>query len=239
MSQSDGGQGQSQGATPAGWYPDPWDQTSLRYWDGLEWTGHIAPSEPVAAEVPPVLVVPIQAPVPTPLVPPAFVPPAPPTQWAQTPPVSPNRKFGFGESIKRGFAKWSDYSGRATLGEYWWFALFTFLVLLVPSLLFIFAVVPPSMQTAMLDPAASTDDPFAGSDFQVTPLLVVFVIAWLILLLVMFFTTLSLAVRRLHDSDRSGWWYLLNWVPIGSLVVFIFTLLPGTPGANRFGAPSS
>lgn len=25
---------------PAGWYPDPWDATSLRYWDGTQWTGH-------------------------------------------------------------------------------------------------------------------------------------------------------------------------------------------------------
>ena len=40
---------------------------------------------------------------------------------------------------------------------------------------------------------------------------------------------ISCAVRRMHDTDRSGWWIL---VPIAGL---IFTFLPGTPGPNRFG----
>ena len=47
--------------------------------------------------------------------------------------------------------------------------------------------------------------------------------------------TLALQVRRLHDTDRSGWWILLGFLPvIGGLVLFIFYLLPGTPGPNRF-----
>lgn len=47
--------------------------------------------------------------------------------------------------------------------------------------------------------------------------------------------TLAIQVRRLHDTDRSGWWILLGFLPvIGGLVLFIFYLLPGTPGANRF-----
>ena len=44
-------------------------------------------------------------------------------------------------------------------------------------------------------------------------------------------------MRRLHDSDKSGWWYLLAFVPFGGLVVLVFTLLPGTPGPNRYGPP--
>ena len=48
---------------------------------------------------------------------------------------------------------------------------------------------------------------------------------------------IGVAVRRLHDVDRSGWWYLLVLIPvIGSLVlVFAFFIHPGTPGDNRFG----
>jgi uncharacterized membrane protein YhaH (DUF805 family) len=47
--------------------------------------------------------------------------------------------------------------------------------------------------------------------------------------------TLALTVRRLHDSNRTGWWWLIGWVPvIGWLVLLIFMLLPGTRGPNRF-----
>ena len=48
---------------------------------------------------------------------------------------------------------------------------------------------------------------------------------------------LSVQVRRLHDLDRTGWWALLSLVPIAGLVIFVFNLLPGTQGANRFGTP--
>lgn len=46
-------------------------------------------------------------------------------------------------------------------------------------------------------------------------------------------TGVSLAVRRLHDSDRSGWWLLISFVPFGGIVLLVFYLLPGTPGPNR------
>jgi uncharacterized membrane protein YhaH (DUF805 family) len=41
----------------------------------------------------------------------------------------------------------------------------------------------------------------------------------------------SVAVRRLHDSNRSGWWVL---VPI---VAFVFLFFKGDQSANRFGQP--
>jgi uncharacterized membrane protein YhaH (DUF805 family) len=49
-------------------------------------------------------------------------------------------------------------------------------------------------------------------------------------------TSLSLTVRRLHDTDRSGFWYFIAFVPfVGGIVLLVFTLLDGTPGPNRFG----
>jgi uncharacterized membrane protein YhaH (DUF805 family) len=48
--------------------------------------------------------------------------------------------------------------------------------------------------------------------------------------------TIAVLVRRLHDTDRSGWWALLNLVPlVGGLVLLVFTVLDSQPGANRFG----
>ncbi len=49
---------------------------------------------------------------------------------------------------------------------------------------------------------------------------------------------LALSVRRLHDTDRSGWWWLIGLVPFVAVILLILTVLPGTPGANRYGAPS-
>ena len=50
--------------------------------------------------------------------------------------------------------------------------------------------------------------------------------------------SLAVLVRRLHDTDRSGWWALLLLLPIiGPIVLIIFAVLEGTPGPNRFGAP--
>jgi uncharacterized membrane protein YhaH (DUF805 family) len=47
---------------------------------------------------------------------------------------------------------------------------------------------------------------------------------------------LAVAARRLHDTDRSGWWLLLSLIPIiGTLVLLYFLVLRGTEGSNRFG----
>lgn len=49
--------------------------------------------------------------------------------------------------------------------------------------------------------------------------------------------SIAVAARRLHDTDRSGWWLLIAFVPfIGLIVLLVFYFLDGTPGDNRFGA---
>jgi uncharacterized membrane protein YhaH (DUF805 family) len=59
------------------------------------------------------------------------------------------------------------------------------------------------------------------------------------LMVVYFIATLSYGVRRLHDFDKSGWWYLLSFVPlIGLVMALILLLAPGTPGANSYGVRS-
>jgi uncharacterized membrane protein YhaH (DUF805 family) len=47
---------------------------------------------------------------------------------------------------------------------------------------------------------------------------------------------IAVQVRRFHDQDRSGWFILLNFIPYaGGLIVFVFMVLSGTRGTNRFG----
>ncbi|WP_339778619.1 DUF805 domain-containing protein [uncultured Thalassospira sp.] len=54
--------------------------------------------------------------------------------------------------------------------------------------------------------------------------------------LITFVPGLALAVRRLHDTDRSGWWMLLTLVPlIGLIVLIVWWCKPTQLGPNRFG----
>jgi uncharacterized membrane protein YhaH (DUF805 family) len=57
----------------------------------------------------------------------------------------------------------------------------------------------------------------------------------LVLVLGLLVPTLAVSVRRLHDTDRSGWWLLLNLIPFGGIVTLVFSCLDSQPGANRFG----
>jgi uncharacterized membrane protein YhaH (DUF805 family) len=48
-------------------------------------------------------------------------------------------------------------------------------------------------------------------------------------------TNIALAVRRLHDSDHTGWWWWIGLVPlVGWIISIVFYLLPSTPGPNRY-----
>ena len=49
----------------------------------------------------------------------------------------------------------------------------------------------------------------------------------------------SVAVRRLHDTEKSAWWLLLTVIPIVSLVLPILLSLKGSPSSNEFGDPPS
>lgn len=48
---------------------------------------------------------------------------------------------------------------------------------------------------------------------------------------------IAVGVRRLHDTDRSGWWLLLAFIPlIGAIILIVWFATEGTRGPNRFGA---
>ena len=47
---------------------------------------------------------------------------------------------------------------------------------------------------------------------------------------------IAIAIRRLHDLDRTGWWILLGFIPlIGWIILLIWYITKGTDGPNRFG----
>jgi uncharacterized membrane protein YhaH (DUF805 family) len=54
--------------------------------------------------------------------------------------------------------------------------------------------------------------------------------------LVTIIPNIAIAVRRLHDLDRTGWWILLGFIPlIGTIILLISYTTKGTDGPNRFG----
>lgn len=123
--------------------------------------------------------------------------------------------MSFIDAIKSVFAQYVGFTGRARRSEYWWFALFSILV----------GIVARTLDTVF--------DTTMGSDDALYRTGVIATIAGLALLL----PSLAVAVRRLHDTDRSGWWLLIALVPfLGAIVLLVFMVLDGKPGANRFGA---
>ncbi|ENZ83736.1 MULTISPECIES: DUF805 domain-containing protein [Caulobacter] len=115
--------------------------------------------------------------------------------------------------------KFAVFEGRARRSEYWLFALFQ---LLVTAGFFIIASV------AYGTTSGRQDGPVAILVGLFTLLALLFFIALII-------PALAVTVRRLHDTDKSGWWLLISFIPFGSFVILIFTLLDSTPGPNRYG----
>jgi len=119
-------------------------------------------------------------------------------------------------AVKTVLGKYATFDGRAPRPEYWWWIL---------AMVILYAILGV-IDGAVIAPILGFE-PFQAEAAQPLSL-----VAALVLLL----PNVALSIRRLHDTDRSGWWLLLGLVPvIGSLVLLVFYLLPSTPGPNRFG----
>jgi uncharacterized membrane protein YhaH (DUF805 family) len=104
---------------------------------------------------------------------------------------------------------WKNYagfSGRARRTEYWLFQLFNMIIL--------FAVIGIGYAV----------------DSQV-PVYVAYAFGLAAIL-----PSLAVQVRRLHDIDKSGWWYFISFVPlVGPIVLLVFDCTEGTQGPNQYG----
>lgn len=132
-------------------------------------------------------------------------------------------------------SRYMEFSGRSRRKEYWSFFLLNMIVL---SVIMAFMFSSGSMLAAMGD-AARSGNPLAiyGAMFSGVGILIA--IWWLFTLI----PNIAVNVRRLHDRDMSGWWYLGfivgSMIPLLNLIVGIAFLVimfrEGTHGANRFG----
>lgn len=128
----------------------------------------------------------------------------------------------FIKPLKRAF----DFKGRANRKEFWLY----FAALLVAFYAACFAIMMLTMTSCTVlysDMGAQQGCGWIGT------IICILLFGWGMPIL-----TMSAGARRLHDSDKSGWWQLLIFIPsLGILALFILMLLPGTKGDNRFGPP--
>ncbi|MGC6522024.1 MAG: DUF805 domain-containing protein [Candidatus Micropelagos thuwalensis] len=104
-------------------------------------------------------------------------------------------------------SRYFDFQGRSSRSEYWW----SFLVLTILNILF-------GISYEILDPSSAS------------------YILVLLFNLCLIIPSFAVAIRRLHDIDRSGWWYFIAFIPLIGLIVLIYWFVKkGDEGINRFG----
>jgi uncharacterized membrane protein YhaH (DUF805 family) len=110
--------------------------------------------------------------------------------------------MGFGQAISTCFRKYVTFSGRAPRSEYWYFVLFSILI---------------QIPATILDSAFSP----AGSSSRSGPVSA-------LLSLVLLLPSLAVTVRRLHDTNRSGFWILAFYgVIFVGVIIFLASLFEG------------
>jgi uncharacterized membrane protein YhaH (DUF805 family) len=108
--------------------------------------------------------------------------------------------------------RYADFSGRSRRKEFWMFQLGIFLLYIAVLIL-----------AAILGAISET---LSGI------VMIIFAIAMLGLII----PSIAVAVRRMHDQDKSGWMLLLGLIPlIGSIILLVFYCTDGTPGPNQYG----
>lgn len=125
----------------------------------------------------------------------------------------------FTQAVKNSltYCKHFDFKGRSCRSEFWWFQLFQCLIYFFINFI-----------------------GFCISRMRVGETMVVLIVGIisllsLIVLVLLFYAHILMIIRRLHDRNMRGWWYLINFIPGGILVFLVLVCLKGTKGPNRFG----
>ena len=122
--------------------------------------------------------------------------------------------MGFSEAIQSGFNNYANFEGRASRPAYWWWFLFTWIVSIIAQLLDNMTRIGGIGSESYLNMWVGIISAIVG--------------------LALFLPSLGVMIRRLHDTDRSGWWWLIGIIPIIGWIILIFFLAsPGTPGEKR------
>ena len=114
--------------------------------------------------------------------------------------------MGPSEAVRSVLANITNFSGRASRSEYWWWVGAVILAEIIAGVI------------AMIMPEVG-------------------MVLYVIIIIGAIIPGLAVAVRRLHDTGRSGWWLLLGLVPLLGIVLIVFMVLDSEPGQNQWGSP--
>lgn len=136
----------------------------------------------------------------------------------------------FGQALRRFFASYLTSAGRASRSEFWWVALV--------------AAAVSAVGVALIGIGnALTGEEASGAGMIPT---IIGVVVFLVSGFIFGIGSICLTIRRLHDINASGWWYLpiflLGPIPLVGFLVYIAIIvigvLPSNPSGIRFDARS-
>ena len=122
---------------------------------------------------------------------------------------SAEANYGIIDWFKKCLRNYVNFSGRARRKEYWYFFLVQMVVIIAAMLI---------------------DAIIFSSDTG---------LFYIVAVLGLFLPGLAVTIRRLHDTNRSGWWFLISLVPlIGSIILLVFLVSDTKPETNQWGLPA-
>ena len=122
---------------------------------------------------------------------------------------SAEANFGILDWFKKALRNYTNFSGRARRKEYWYFVL---------------------VQMGLIIVAMILDAIIFNSETG---------LFYIVVALGLFLPGLAVTIRRLHDTSRSGWWFLLSILPlIGSIVLLVFLASDTKLETNQWGPPA-
>lgn len=138
------------------------------------------------------------------------------------PPYTEQKKVSFGQAIKLFFTNYANFSGRATLQEYWFAVLFNVLVSFVIGII-------SGFRTSLAFVSGANEESVAAST-------VIFSLIYMIYLLATLVPSLAIVVRRLHDAGKSGAYIFIQLIPVvGAILLIIQLCKPSVPNNDFNG----
>lgn len=132
----------------------------------------------------------------------------------------------FTEAVRSCLSQYAGFQGRAPRSEFWWFWVFTLLVevaaFVIGTMLLAGSITATQVSGGQIDAWYF----FAGPN-------------WLsaVVHLALILPSLAVAVRRLHDVGRTGWWFLILFIPFGFFVLLFWWVQPSQREPNAYGPP--
>lgn len=135
-----------------------------------------------------------------------------------TPPPLPNTthannhgaesNYDITDWFKKGLRNYTNFSGRARRKEYWYFLLVQIGVMIVAMIL----------DSIIFDTGVG--------------------LFYILISLGLFIPNISVTIRRLHDTNRSGWWTLISIIPLLGILLIVFLASDTKPETNQWGSPA-